>query len=106
MRMCGRQGGKENQSLRKPLGRVEGLPRFALDALLISLVVLSIPGLLTAQQTQQLSAYYSPTGSQHRAGKEPGTKAALADTRAASADVKERDLLLPHVTFRDGHPRQ
>ena len=50
MRMCGRQGGKESQSLRKPLGRLEGLPRFVLNALLISLVVLSIPGLLTANK--------------------------------------------------------
>ena len=102
MRMCGRQGGKESQSLRKPLGRLEGLPRFALDALLISLVVLSIPGLLTAQQTQQLSPITLQQAVSIALEKNPERKAALADTRAASADVKEaRSFLLPHVTFSE-----
>jgi outer membrane protein len=102
MRMCGRQGGKESQSLRKPLGRLEGLPRFALNALLISLVVLSIPGLLTAQQTPQLSPITLQQAVSIALEKNPVHKAALADTRAASADVKEaRSFLLPHVTFSE-----
>jgi outer membrane protein len=102
MRMCGRHGGKESQSLRKLLGRLEGVPRFAGNALLISLVVLSIPGLLTAQQTQQLSPITLQQAVSIALEKNPEHKAALADTRAASADVKEaRSFLLPHVTFSE-----
>lgn len=102
MRMCGRQGGKESQRLRKPLGRLEGVPRFAGNALLTSLVMLSIPGLLTAQQAQQLSPITLQQAVSIALEKNPEHKAALADTRAASADVKEaRSFLLPHATFSE-----
>jgi outer membrane protein len=70
--------------------------------LLISLVMLSIPGLLTAQQTQQLSPITLQQAVSIALEKNPEHKAALADTRAALADVKEaRSFLLPHVTFSE-----
>ena len=93
---------KESQSLRTPLGRLEGVPRFAGNALLISLVVLSIPGLLFAQQAQQPSPLTLQQAVNIALEKNPERKAALADTRAASAGVKEaRSFLLPHVTFSE-----
>ena len=104
MRMCGRQGGKESQSLPKPLGRLEGGSRFAGNALLISLVMLSSPGLLTAQQTQQLSPITLQQAVSIALEKNPEHKAALADTRAASADVKGRgrdtSCLVPPARIR------
>ncbi len=102
MRMCGRQSCKESQSLRKPLGRLQGVTRFAENALLISLLVLSIPGSLTAQQTQHLSPITLQQAVSIALEKNPEHKAALADTRAASSDVKEaRSFLLPRVTFSE-----
>ncbi len=102
MRICGPQAGDESQSLSKTLGRLEGVSRFAGNVLLISLVVLSIPGLLTAQQTQQLSPITLQQAVNIALEKNPEHKAALADTRAASADVREaRSFLLPHVTFSE-----
>jgi outer membrane protein len=102
MRMCGRQDGQESQSLPKPLGRLEGVSRFAENVLLVWLVVLSIPGALLAQQTQQPSSITLQQAVNIALEKNPKHKAALADTRAASADVKEaRSFLLPHVTFSE-----
>ncbi|HEV2224003.1 MAG TPA: TolC family protein [Candidatus Acidoferrales bacterium] len=69
---------------------------------MISLLVLSIPGLLTAQQTQHLSPITLQQAVSIALEKNPEHKAALADTRAASADVKEaRSFLLPRVTFSE-----
>src|SRR6202521_4323445 len=102
MRMCGRQDGQECQSLPKPLGRLEGVSRFAKNVLFVWLVVLSIPGMLLAQQTQQPSSITLQQAVNIALEKNPEHKAALADTRAASADVKEaRSFLLPHVTFSE-----
>ena len=102
MRMCGRQDGQECQSLPKPLGRLEGVSRFAKNVLLVWLVVLSIPGMLLAQETQQPSSITLQQAVNIALEKNPEHKAALADTRAASADVKEaRSFLLPHVTFSE-----
>ena len=102
MTMRGRQTGEKSQSQQKTLVRSEGISRFAGNSLLISLLVLSIPGRLCAQQTQQPS----PITLQHAINialeKNPERKAALADTRAASADVREaRSFLLPHVAFSE-----
>lgn len=67
-----------------------------------SLFLLSIPGLLFAQQAQQLSPLTLQQAVNIALEKNPERKAALADTRAASADVKEaRSFLLPHVTFSE-----
>ena len=69
---------------------------------MISLLVLSIPGLLTAQQTQHLSPITLQQAVSIALEKNPEHKAALADTRAASSDVKEaRSFLLPRVTFSE-----
>ncbi|MGB9467620.1 MAG: TolC family protein, partial [Candidatus Acidiferrum sp.] len=70
--------------------------------MLISLVAMSIPGLLFAQQTQQPSPITLQQAVTIALEKNPERKAALADTRAASADIKEaRSFLLPHVTFSE-----
>lgn len=69
---------------------------------MISLLVLSIPGLLTAQQTQHLSPITLQQAVSIALEKNPEHKAALADTRAASSDVKEaRSFLLPRVTLSE-----
>jgi outer membrane protein len=69
---------------------------------MISLLVLSIPGLLFAQQAQQPSPVTLQQAVSISLEKSPERKAALADTKAASADVKEaRSFLLPHVTFSE-----
>lgn len=70
--------------------------------MLISLLVLSIPGLLFAQQAQQPSPLTLQQAVNIALEKNPERKAALADTKAASADVREaRSFLLPHVTFSE-----
>src|ERR1700687_2194197 len=102
MRMRGRQAGEKSQSQQKTLVRSEGISRFAGNGLLISLLVLSIPGLLCAQQTQHPSPITLQQAVNIALEKNPERKAALADTRAASADVREaRSFLLPHVAFSE-----
>ena len=66
---------------------------------MISLLVLSVPGLLLAQQPSPLTLQQAVNIALE---KNPERKAALADTKAASADVKEaRSFLLPRVTFSE-----
>src|SRR5579864_6167836 len=102
MRIRGRQAGKKGQSQQKALVRAEGVSRFAGNSLLISLLVLSISGLLYAQQRQQSSPITLHQAVSIALEKNPERKAALADTRAASADVREaRSFLLPHVAFSE-----
>ena len=61
-----------------------------------------MPGLLFAQQLQQPSPLTLRQAVNIALEKNPRRKAALADTRAASADVKQaRSLLYPHVTFSE-----
>src|ERR1700680_293749 len=97
MRICGRQVGEKSQSPPRTLVRLEGVSRFAGHALMILVLALSIPGLLFAQQLSPLTLQQAVSISLE---KNPERKAALADTKAASADVKEaRSFLLPHVTF-------
>src|SRR5947208_2837346 len=55
MSMRGRQAGEKSQRKQKTLVRSEGVSRFVENSLLILLLVLSIPSLLCAQQTQQPS---------------------------------------------------
>src|ERR1019366_5847673 len=99
MRICGRQAGEKNQSPPKTLVRLKGVSRFAGNALMISLLVLSIPRLLFGQQPSPLTLQQAVSISLE---KNPERKAAMADTKAASAGVKEaRSFLLPHVTFSE-----
>ncbi len=80
----------------------EGVSRFARNSFLISLLALLIPRLLFAQQTQQPSPITLQQAVHIALEKNPERKAALADTRAASADVRmARSFLLPHVTFSE-----
>ena len=69
---------------------------------MISLLALSTPGLLFAQQAQQPSPLTLQQAVSISLEKNPERKAALADTKAASADVTEaRSFLFPHVTFSE-----
>src|ERR1035437_6184475 len=102
MRMCGRQAGEKSQSPPKTLVRLEGVSRFAGNALMISLLALSIPGFLFAQEPESPSPHALQQGVSLSLEKNPDGKAPFADTKAASADVKEaRSFLLPHVTFSE-----
>ena len=102
MSMRGRQAGEKSQRKQKTLVRSEGVSRFVGNSLLIFLLVLSIPGLLCAQQTQQPSPMTLQEAVNIALEKNPERKAALADTRAASADVREaRSFLLPRVAFSE-----
>jgi outer membrane protein TolC len=102
MRICGRQTSEKSQSPPKGLGRFEGVARFAESAMMVSLLVLSMPNLLFPQQTQQPSPLTLQQAVNIALAKNPERKAALADTKAASADVKEaRSFLLPHVNFSE-----
>src|SRR5712691_2089719 len=81
---------------------LEGISRLALRAVRALSLVLCLPGLLFAQQAQQPSPLTLQQAVNVALEKNPQRKAALADTRVASADVKEaRSSLLPHVTFSE-----
>jgi outer membrane protein len=102
MRICGPQAEERKQSPLKPIVRLRDVSRLAATGALIALVVLSAPGQLHAQQTQQPSPLTLQQAVNIALEKNPQRKAALADTKAASADVKEaRSFLLPHVTFSE-----
>jgi outer membrane protein len=95
MRNVGRQAGTSTT-----LARFSGVSRFAVSSVLIALVVLLVPGLLFAQQAQQSSPLTLQQAVSIALEKNPERKAALADTKVASADVREaRSFLLPHITF-------
>jgi len=102
MRMWGRQAGEKSQSQQKTFVRSEDVSHFAGNSLLVSLLVLSLPGPLCAQQTQQSSPITLQQAVNIALERNPERKAALADTRAASADVREaRSFLLPRVAFSE-----
>jgi len=102
MRMRGRQAGEKSQSAPTTLARLEDVSRFSINSFLTALLVLSLPGLLFAQQTQQPSPLTLQQAVNIALEKNPERKAALAETKAASADVREaRSFLLPHVTFSE-----
>jgi outer membrane protein len=100
--MCEPQAGEKSQSPQEARVGLDSVYRRARNALLFSLFVLSIPGSLLAQQAQQPSPISLQQAVNIALEKNPERKAALADTRAASADVREaRSFLLPHVTFSE-----
>jgi outer membrane protein len=102
MRTLGRQRGEKMQRPPKVLAQQKRIPGRIRNTLLTSLVALSIPGRLFAQQTQQPSPITLQQAVTIALEKNPERKAALADTKAASADVREaRSFLLPHVTFSE-----
>jgi outer membrane protein TolC len=70
--------------------------------LLVTLLVLSFSGQFHAQQSQQPSPLTLQQAVNIALEKNPERKAALADTKAASADAKEaRSFLLPHATLSE-----
>ncbi len=91
--------------IRRPansLVRFAGVPRFIASLALAVLIALFGSGLLFAQQLQQASPLTLRQAVNIALEKNPQRKAALADTRAATADVKQaRSFLLPHVTFSE-----
>jgi outer membrane protein TolC len=102
MRICGRRAGEKNQKLPKAIVCFREVSRSVASSVLIALVVLVVPGLLLAQQAQQPSPLTLQQAVNISLEKNPECKAALADTKAASADVREaRSFLLPHVTFSE-----
>lgn len=100
--MCGRQAGEKFQRSLELLARLGGISCFAGTGLLISFLVLSIPGLLFAQQRQPLPPITLQQAVNIALEKNPQRKAALADKKGASAGVNEaRSFLLPHITFSE-----
>jgi outer membrane protein len=68
----------------------------------IVLLAASCASTVFAQQPQAASALTLPQAVKIALEKNPQRKAALADTRVASADIREaRSSLLPHVTFSE-----
>jgi outer membrane protein len=73
-----------------------------MGGVLLSFGAFSIPRILPAQEAQQFSPLTLQQAVNMALEKNPERKAALADTKAASADVREaRSSLLPHVTFSE-----
>ena len=69
---------------------------------MILLLALTTPGLLFAQQGQQPSPLTLQQAVSISLEKNPERKSAMADTKAASAGVKEaRSFLLPHATLSE-----
>src|ERR1022692_2520672 len=102
MRICERQAGEKSQRPPRTFVGLERLSCFAGNTLMTSLLALSIPGLLFAQQAQQPSPLTLQQAVSISLEKNPERKAAMADTKAASVGVKEaRSFLLPHVTFSE-----
>jgi outer membrane protein len=76
--------------------------RSSQSTVMVMLLGLCLPSLLFAQQTHEPSRLTLQQAVNIALEKNPERKAALADTKAASADVKEaRSFLLPHVTFSE-----
>ena len=73
---------------------------------MISLFALSIPGMLLAKPGQQPAPLTLQKAVNISLEKNPERKAAIADTKAASADVEQaRSVLWPHVTFSEAATR-
>jgi outer membrane protein len=102
MRICERQTGENSQSPPTTSVRLEDVPGFAGNALMILLLALTMPGFLFAQQSQQPSPLTLQQAVSISLEKNPERKSAMADTKAASAGVKEAwSFLLPHATLSE-----
>ncbi|HET8924654.1 MAG TPA: TolC family protein [Candidatus Acidoferrum sp.] len=102
MRVCERQVDERSQNREKVRVRCRGASRLGASVLLVALFALPFPRLLFGQQAQQPSPLSLQQAVNIALEKNPQRKAALADTEAASAEVKEaRSFLLPHVTFSE-----
>jgi outer membrane protein len=102
MRISERQAGENSQSPPTTSVRLEGVPGFAGNALMTLLLALTTPGFLFAQQGEQPSPLTLQQAVSISLEKNPERKAAMADTKAASAGVKQaRSFLLPHATLSE-----
>ena len=102
MKICERQVDERSQNREKIRVRCRGASRLGASALLVALFALSFPRLLLGQQAQEPSPLSLQQAVNIAREKNPQRKAALADAKAASADVREaRSFLLPHVTFSE-----
>jgi len=82
--------------------RFAGVPRFLASLALAVLVAHFGSGLLFGQELQHASPLTLRQAVNIALEKNPQRKAALADTRAATADVKQaRSFLLPHIMFSE-----
>lgn len=76
--------------------------RLALSAGIAASLLLCVPSFLLAQQSQQPSPLTLRQAVNIALEKNPQRKAAQAETRAASADVKQaKSILYPHVMFSE-----
>jgi outer membrane protein TolC len=90
------------QSRANTVVRFTCVTRRAAVSALIALIVLLAPGQLAAQQSQQSSPLTLQQAVTIALEKNPERKAALADSKAAAADVREaRSFLLPHAIFSE-----
>lgn len=102
MGICGRQAGEQSQKLPKTFGPLRKLFHSRAHPLQAVLLGLAFSGQLHAQQAQHPSPITLQQAVNIALEKNPERKAAFADTKAASADVREaRSSLLPHITFSE-----
>src|SRR5579864_9463935 len=102
MRIHGEHHMNDIRRLVSTVVRFAGVPRFLAGLALAVLIGLFGSRPLFAQQVQQPSPLTLQQAVNIALEKNPQRKAALADTRAASADVRQaRSLLYPHVTFSE-----
>jgi outer membrane protein len=97
-----RQTGELNQWPSETIVPLRRVSRFAANVLLAALLAVSLSEQLPAQQAPQPSPLSLQQAVNISLEKNPERKAALADTKASSADVRAaRSFLLPHVTFSE-----
>lgn len=88
------------------MGRLNHIARVAFCAPLLFLLALPAAAPLPAQEMQAPSPLTLQQAVRLALEKNPARKAALAETKAASASVKEvKAILLPHVTFSESAER-
>jgi outer membrane protein len=99
---CGQQASEMSQGRPTLDGGLRRASAAAADSLLVTLLVLLFSGQLGAQQSRQPSPLTLQQAVNVALEKNPERKAALADTKAASTDVKEaRSRLLPHAALSE-----
>jgi outer membrane protein len=96
------QAGELSQSPPRNIGRRSQIASSKSRAAAVALLLLSVPGRLFGQQTQEPSPLTLLQAVNISLEENPEHKTALANTKAASADVREaRSFLLPHVTLSE-----
>src|ERR1017187_623481 len=102
MRLYEKQGDAMSQMLLRIAGQLRKVSRSASIGLLVTLFAGPLAAALYGRQTQNPVPITLQQAVNIALEKNPERKAALADTKAASADVREaRSFLLPHVTFSE-----